>query len=204
MRDNLLCLEGKYDFLFVRHGETDWNLQGRIQGHTDIELNETGLQQAYDAANLLAQVDISYIVTSPLVRAKKTAEIIRLTHDVPFYEEDDLREAMFGAAQGQARQGWAADWRAGEYCPEGAESFLQFQQRVIRGLGVSLAHSSQNQKGLPLIVAHGGVYWAICHALDIGGELDIPNATPVRLYTKQGKWHMKPLMEWANVVGGMM
>jgi len=61
---------------FVRHGQTDWNAEGRFQGHSDIPLNATGLSQAHHAARMLAACPIDRVVASPLVRAARTAEIV--------------------------------------------------------------------------------------------------------------------------------
>jgi len=76
-----------HPFYFLRHGQTDWNLQGRLQGHTDIPLNATGLDQAHAAADMLADQGIDIIVSSPLVRALKTAAIISERIDRPIYIE---------------------------------------------------------------------------------------------------------------------
>ena len=56
-----------HPFYFLRHGQTDWNLQGRLQGHTDIPLNATGLDQAHAAADMLADQGIDIIVSIPLI-----------------------------------------------------------------------------------------------------------------------------------------
>jgi uncharacterized phosphatase len=79
----------------VRHGETDWNRSGKMQGHEDMPLNETGIQQAADTAAHLAESSWRAIVSSPLVRARQTAEIIaqkngieKIHIDVGFIERD--------------------------------------------------------------------------------------------------------------------
>jgi probable phosphoglycerate mutase len=63
-------------FYFIRHGQTDWNAIGRMQGQSDIPLNATGLQQAKEAAEKFVGLDIDRIVSSPLKRASVTAQII--------------------------------------------------------------------------------------------------------------------------------
>jgi broad specificity phosphatase PhoE len=70
-------------FYFVRHGETDWNKEGRIQGHTDIPLNATGRQQAEHAAPVFLRRPIDIIVTSNLSRAYETASIINAALQKP-------------------------------------------------------------------------------------------------------------------------
>ena len=60
----------------VRHGQTNWNVKGKIQGKSDIELNEKGIEQAKELKELIKNYDINLIISSPLKRAKQTAEII--------------------------------------------------------------------------------------------------------------------------------
>jgi len=82
----------------VRHGETDWNSAGRLQGHTDIPLNEVGRKQADDAGARLSVEDWDLLVSSPLRRAVETAEIIgsyvglSVSHTVPGLIERDFRD----------------------------------------------------------------------------------------------------------------
>jgi probable phosphoglycerate mutase len=66
----------KRPFYFLRHGQTNWNLEGRYQGHSDVPLNATGIAQARAAAACLAGVPIARIVASPLIRALVTAAIV--------------------------------------------------------------------------------------------------------------------------------
>lgn len=85
----------------IRHGQTDWNLHGRMQGRTDIALNDTGRAQALAAASALANEPWDAVVSSPLVRARETAEIISATLGVPLGGSyDELVEQDFGAAEG--------------------------------------------------------------------------------------------------------
>ncbi|NYD67131.1 histidine phosphatase family protein [Agromyces atrinae] len=85
----------------IRHGQTDWNLAEKMQGSSDIPLNDTGRAQALVAAAVLAEGDWSAVVSSPLQRARETAAIIagELSLELgPTY--DDLREQNFGSAEG--------------------------------------------------------------------------------------------------------
>lgn len=82
---------------FVRHGQTDWNLEHRIQGSVDIELNEMGRKQAIEMRDKLADRDFAAIFTSPLKRAAQTAEIIAEAHpDILLIEAPELIERNFG------------------------------------------------------------------------------------------------------------
>jgi broad specificity phosphatase PhoE len=87
-------------FYGLRHGATDWNRQGLFQGRTDNPLNEDGLAQAHEAADMLRGVGISRIVTSPLVRAARTAEIIADAIAVPLTIDDGIIEFDFGSFEG--------------------------------------------------------------------------------------------------------
>jgi 2,3-bisphosphoglycerate-dependent phosphoglycerate mutase len=86
-------------FLF-RHGETDWNRQGRLQGHTDTPLNATGLAQAEALAERLRPHRLEAVVSSDLARAWTTAQIVAEALGVPLIREPGLREADIGEAEG--------------------------------------------------------------------------------------------------------
>ena len=86
----------------IRHGETDWNLERKPQGSRDIELNQTGLQQAEKLATRLAGEPCDVIYTSDLGRASKTAEIINSRHSVEIIMSPLLRESSFGEFEGKS------------------------------------------------------------------------------------------------------
>ena len=84
----------------VRHGETDWNQAGLLQGQTDIALNAQGLEQAHDAAERLKKVPFEIAFCSPLIRAKRTAEIIIGDRKITLTTDERLRELNFGPWEG--------------------------------------------------------------------------------------------------------
>ncbi|WP_420848057.1 histidine phosphatase family protein, partial [Neobacillus citreus] len=84
----------------VRHGETEWNAIGRLQGRSDIPLNAKGIKQAEESGEYLKNSQWDVIITSPLQRAKKTAEIIKTYINVPLVVMDDFKEKSFGDAEG--------------------------------------------------------------------------------------------------------
>jgi broad specificity phosphatase PhoE len=88
----------KRPFYFLRHGQTDWNLEGRYQGHSDILLNATGIAQARAAADCLAGVPIDRIVASPLIRALATAAIVGEKMQKPIHIERGLIEGISAAS----------------------------------------------------------------------------------------------------------
>lgn len=91
------------NIFMVRHGETDWNLQERVQGWSDIPLNETGLKQANDVAKKIQNFSIGAIYASDLQRTKKTAEIIDSFLHIGYKTNKNLRETNFGDAEGLTR-----------------------------------------------------------------------------------------------------
>lgn len=84
----------------MRHGQTDWNVKKKIQGCTDIELNETGIKQAQNAKQKFNEYVIDLIFCSPLKRTRKTAEIINEDKKVPIICEDKIVERYFGDLEG--------------------------------------------------------------------------------------------------------
>jgi len=143
-------------FYYLRHGETDWNREGRFQGWTDVPLNATGLSQARAAAELVRDLGIRAICASPLARALDTARIVATATGAPVSVIDDLRECGFGVREGETYGAWYEAWRGG-MTPEGAEPYRDFLARALKGVNRALAAEA----GPVLIVAHGGVYWSI-------------------------------------------
>jgi broad specificity phosphatase PhoE len=161
-------------FFYLRHGETDWNRAHRAQGHSDIPLNATGIAQAQAAVVPLLGCGIATICTSPLARARVTAEIVNRQLARPLIVIDALKECGLGVHEGRSRGDWFQAWRRGD-TPDGAEPYEAFITRALAGINQALA-----QPGPVLIVSHAGVYWAIqCHGRLDPNEL-LPNCRPVR------------------------
>lgn len=91
------------DFFIFRHGETDWNLQKKFQGHTDIPLNSSGLVQAQELALAFQDYPLDLLVTSDLIRAKSTADAVRGVSPAPLHIDARLRECGLGEAEGLYR-----------------------------------------------------------------------------------------------------
>ena len=142
-------------FYFLRHGQTEWNRLNLMQGQTDTPLNPTGLDQAESAARFLSKRKITPIITSPLRRARQTAELISSRINAPVLVIKDLGECAFGVYERHPPGPWRDEWFAGAEVP-GTESFKSFIARSLAGLNAALAYG-----GRPLIVAHGGTFWAI-------------------------------------------
>jgi len=88
-------------FFCLRHGTTDWNREGRFQGRTDNPMCDEGIAQAFVAARRLQKHRIDRIVTSPRIRAAKTAEIVAASSAIPVAIDDGLAEPDFGYLEGQ-------------------------------------------------------------------------------------------------------
>jgi probable phosphoglycerate mutase len=162
-------------FVYVRHGQTDWNLENRTQGSADITLNAMGRKQAADSARAiqLSGWAIVRICCSPLVRAKETAHIIASVLGLPVCITHELREACFGEQEGLAKGAWLRAWREG-VDPIGAEPYAHFLQRVAVGLNKALEGPQE-----VLIVAHLAVYWAIEEALGYPPGPETSNGVPL-------------------------
>ena len=153
--------------LAIRHGETAWNVDTRIQGKLDIGLNEKGRDQAQRLGAALAksqaQQPITAIYSSDLWRAYDTALAISKAIHVPVVSDEGLRERGFGVFEGKTFDEIAQLWpdqslrwrqRDPHFCPEGGESLTQFTERILKASQALAARHSGQQIAL---VAHGGV-----------------------------------------------
>ena len=87
----------------VRHGETDWNRMKKVQGHTDIPLNDYGRHLAEETAEGMKEIRLDLGFTSPLKRARETAEIILAGRNIPLIDEERIKEIGFGRYEGMFR-----------------------------------------------------------------------------------------------------
>lgn len=171
------------NFYFVRHGETEHNAQQIYDDNTDIPLNSRGRQQAVMIRPVVQSLPIQTICVSPLQRAQETKELIAEGLNNPVVLVEELTECT------------GAIWRkmitletAPELHREDA-GLTKFMSRVRIGLDRALSH-----RGPVLIVAHGGVHWALCHHLGIKGhQRDIGNCVPVHFFQADNQWRAKVL-----------
>ncbi len=166
--------------LAIRHGETAWNVDTRIQGHLDIPLNETGRWQAQRVARALAARDtIHAVYSSDLQRAHDTALAIATATGAPLVTHTGLRERGFGIFEGKTyveiEQTWPEEsghWRqrTPHWAPAGGESLLQVRERVTHTLHeLATRHPGQQI----VLVAHGGVMDQLYRAAT-GQDLQAP------------------------------
>lgn len=167
--------------LAIRHGETAWNVDTRIQGHLDIPLNDTGRWQAARLARALAARDaIHAVYSSDLQRAHETAQAIAAATGTPLRTHTGLRERGFGLFEGKTyaeiEQTWPAesehwrrrtpDWQP----PQGGESLIQVRARILQTLQeLAAPHAGQQI----VLVAHGGVMDQL-YRLATGQDLQAP------------------------------
>ncbi len=172
-----LILEAK-SFIFIRHGETDWNRNNRTMGQTDIPLNNLGITQAHEAKFLFDNCGIERIVHSPLMRAKQTAEIINEHLKLPIETFDDLKECGWGVQEGRLKGSkfTTESWVDG-FTPEGGEPYIDFRKRAIQAISDVTKDSAPT-----LIVAHGGLFWAMMDVLKYRHRR-LMNAVPVAFHS---------------------
>lgn len=173
----------------VRHGQTDWNLAGRFQGHADVPLNDTGRRQAGDLRHLLSGQRFDALYVSDLKRARQTAEpLIELSRRPPRLDRR-LREVHHGSWEGLLRHEiierfpeiWAERARAPHLArPPGGETIVEVAGRVASAMDEI---ASRHRGGRVLVVSHGvALATALCRVgrQPLQGVLDqIPsNAEP--------------------------
>jgi broad specificity phosphatase PhoE len=167
----------------IRHGETDWNRNGRVQGWTDIPLNATGRDQAKRLARWLKDVKFEHIYSSDLSRALDTAKAVASVHHMEVTTTKTMREQFFGQAEGLNRV--EKDKRFPNGAPD-AETWEALEQRVSSFLKEVASH---HHTGPILVAAHGGVIRA---ALTWLGEkpVHIENTSMTRLRVEGGQFEM--------------
>ena len=149
---------------FVRHGETDWNKERKIQGQVDIPLNEFGRHLARETAKGLRDVPFDVCFTSPLGRARETAQIILQGRDVPILEDKRILEMNFGVLEGKccSKEGWDVpdsfqmffDDPVHYQAPEGGEDFQAVWERTGDFLNWLFAQE-QYRDSTVLVTTHG-------------------------------------------------
>jgi 2,3-bisphosphoglycerate-dependent phosphoglycerate mutase len=172
--------------LAVRHGETPWNRETRIQGFTDIGLSELGQWQAQQLAQALRDEPLAAIYASDLRRARDTAQAVANVHGHTVHTDPGLRERCFGQFEGhtwteietqwpEASQAWRQ--RVPEWAPpQGGESLTALSARVLGALnGIAERHMGEQI----LVVVHGGVLDALYRAAT-GLDLQAPRAWALR------------------------
>ena len=174
-------------FIYLRHGETDWNARLLAQGRSDIELNARGVAQAGQAACTLEGRGIDAIVASPLGRPDPTPRIVAARHDLPVLTEPLLQEVSFGVREGEPLDVWYEHWLHGT-TPDGGESFAALTPRAERALAAHLAPGR-----LVLFVAHGALFRGVRALLGAPIDLRLPNGVPFECTPTDRGWRIELL-----------
>jgi len=176
----------------VRHGETDWNKQSRLQGQEDVPLNELGRQQAHESGLHLKDDYWDAIISSPLSRAYETSEIIQnqLYQSTPIYTLDQFKERAFGEASGLTIEELREKYPNRTYPNQ--EEWEDFKARVFSGIDEVQARFT-GQKFL--LVAHGAVINCILSVLSNGevgsGKTRLINACISHIEHIDQIWNIK-------------
>jgi broad specificity phosphatase PhoE len=160
--------------LLMRHGETPWNREGRVMGRNPVEIDERGRAQVTAAVDLVRALKPDLIVTSPLVRARQSAEIIAEAMGLPILEEPLIAEVKYGRWEGMSYHELVTDADYLSYREEpilsptpGGETIPEVQARGVEAISHTL---KRNDGGRVLFVSHGDIIRTVlCHF--IGMEL---------------------------------
>lgn len=183
----------------IRHGQTAWNAEGRIQGRIDTTLDVTGREQAREAGLELASLKASAIYSSPLMRAKETAEWIAAYQSCPLFFEESLQEGRYGQADGLTHGEYAVKYKS----MLDRQKTLPFEEQLAfrvapdsesaqdildRALPLLLRIASEHLEKCVLVVTHGYLMGAIIAYLHTESRhsVKIPN-TGVIILEGDGK-----------------
>lgn len=170
-----------------RHGETDWNVEGRFQGRTETLLNERGRAQARGLSTLLREYGLEHVISSPLLRAKETAEIVCAELGIGFSIVRDLSEISFGLAEGMTKEEiiekhgeefwnrWrSVDRKDMEVSFPGGESKIHALARAVSAINTFVASSPLSAVG---VATHGGILRRIVNSFlpEGSGPAPVPN-----------------------------
>ncbi|MDB5761872.1 MAG: histidine phosphatase family protein [Herminiimonas sp.] len=199
------------EIILVRHGETDWNVEKRLQGHLDIALNAEGERQAAALGQALSAEPVDAIFASDLQRAMQTAQAIAAPRAMAIHIEPALRERCYGAFEGllygdigkRYPDAYAA-WRAHDVdarFPAGrhqAETLREFFERAM-GVITRLANAYGNRK--IVVVTHGGVLECVYRAAKAIGflparDFDIFNASINRIVWNGAAMQ---ILQWGDI-----
>lgn len=166
---------------FVRHGETDWNKEKRIQGNVNIELNDFGRHLARETGKGLKDIPFDVCYTSPLWRARETAEIILSGREVPIIEHEKISEMAFGVYEGGccSKAGWNLPKEFNKFfedpaayiAPEGGEDFYTMKKRTGEFL-YELYNNEELRDSNVLVTTHGAALAGILNNIK---EEDVSN-----------------------------
>lgn len=197
IRKTYLCIrKGLQHMIYlVRHGQTAWNLEKKTQGHTDIPLNEKGRNQAKILAQVISNLKIDKIISSDLLRARETAEIINEKIGKNITYDERIREINYGILEGAPRDTLTQEmWDIYNTCPEElkAETKTHVFERIK-----TFFDELQDSKDNTLIITHGGALRMIMYYAKNRNEFD--NNIYIK-YFKDIKINNADIFEWKDEI----
>ena len=191
----------------VRHGETAWNAEGRVQGQLDIPLNDVGRAQARATSEALAGQDFTAIYCSDLIRVRQTAEPAAKRLALPVAYDAALRERHYGMFETltyvEVRQKFPVEYarfrdKDPDFDFQGGESLRDFNERSLKVVGDLIERHAGEQI---LVFTHGGVLEMVYRRAKAVGlssprDFEIPNAGINWVEVKSGEWKVGA---WAEV-----
>ena len=183
------------EFFFLRHGETEYNREGRFQGRTDVPLNRTGIAQAESAASALAALNISRIVSSPAQRVLQTVQPLLQIDDIPLHREEHLMEFFVGSFEGMLvaeirREHGLGEWESWQsILPDDADVWHEFVPRVCSAVW---RWTERHPDEKILVAAHGLVFRALTEVL-VGEQLSSRNAEAHHFEPSRDGWIVSPI-----------
>jgi probable phosphoglycerate mutase len=199
------------NIILIRHGETAWNAERRLQGHLDIPLNAEGERQAKLLAEALAPESIDLVVSSDLQRARQTAQAVAGLRNMPVHVAPGLRERCYGGFEGmlyaEIEQRFPAEfaaWQARDVdaiLPDGKNPGETFREFYTRATDAILAIAGAHPGRTVALVAHGGVLecayrMALDLPLETPRDFKVYNASVNRFHVAEGKL---ALQSWGEV-----
>jgi alpha-ribazole phosphatase len=198
-------------FYFIRHGETEWNAEGRLSGRTDVPLSEVGRRQAQLLAARLGAVPVEALYSSPLERALETARLIGQAIGLESVVDHRLVELNYGAWEGRTFdeiesstpddfRNWAAD--PAQVAPPGGETGLHLVERVMPFLAEM---AQRHQKGNVVVVCHKTVCRLIaCQMMGIPlaeyrKRIIMDNAALNIFDVEEGRWQVVALNDTSHL-----
>ena len=194
---------------FIRHGETDWNIELRLQGQTDLALNARGEVQAAAVGHRFLGLSADALYSSDLLRARQTALPISAVLNLPIILLSELRERHFGRCEGMtleeiairyAEDALAFERRDPDYAPlGGGESRRQHQERILECVDRLVR---EHERQTLVVVTHGGALDVVYRKardlpLEAPRDYPIPNAGINWLSIENGKWLIE---KWGDEV----
>jgi len=178
------------NFIFVRHGQTDWNALGQFQGRTDVPLNSIGIEQAKRASRTLLNRNIDLVVSSPLQRALKTAQIIAGDLGSEIEIDDLLIECDFGSLEGRSIRSEMDKHGVTEL--EQLKTILaddgeHWSDILMRSSQLLAGRFSKNARKKIVFVGHDAVLQSISEQL-CGHWFKSRNAVPYLFQKRQAQW----------------